>query len=48
MAVENMGISLGGRSPPRLTPNTKQGVNLSKNKGCANVDEAYRHAKLQS
>lgn len=35
MAVENMGISLGGRSPPRLTPNTKQGVNLSKLKGYA-------------
>lgn len=41
MIAENMGILLGGRSPPRLTPNSKQGVNLSKKEGCTNVNEAY-------
>lgn len=44
MFAEKMGIFLGGRSPPRLTPDTKQGVNLSKKEGCANVNEAYGYA----
>ena len=44
MFAEKMGIFLGGRSPPRLTPDTKQGVNLSKKEGYANVNEAYGHA----
>ena len=47
MIAENMGFSLGGRSPPRPTPSIKQGVYLYEKLYQKNSYEPYSHNELQ-